>query len=459
MRILVTGGAGFIGSHFVKRLLRAGEDVVVLDKLTYSGNRANLPDGVEFHHGDIAVPEDVAAGGARLRRDRQLRSRDARRPLDPQRRGVRPHRVPRHPGAARAPARVGAEARPGLDGRGLRGPRGGWLLARDRRAAAVEPVQRGEVRRRPARPCLRPHVRRRRLDHPRLEHVRPEPVSGEVHPAVRHERARRRGAAAVRRRPPGPGLALRRGSLRRDRARPPRGRPGRDLQRRRRRRAREHRGGSTADRADRRRSGAPAPRRGPAGPRPPLLARHDEARRARLAARDAVRGRPPGDGRLVPRATAPGGSRSSPAATASTTSGSTGSGSPSPAQLSPARHNGSAGFRLRRRKPVVAGHVHGISSRHRPCRPRRAARGGLRVGPVGLHRVVLRRAGRLRGALRLHRPRLGPRRRDEPVRRLRLRAARLDVHRRSSPTTTPGRSSEGRRRRRSGCCSPTGRRR
>jgi dTDP-glucose 4,6-dehydratase len=64
VRILVTGGAGFIGSHFVKRLLRAGEDVVALDKLTYSGNRANLPDGVEFHHGDIAVPEDVT-GAAR----------------------------------------------------------------------------------------------------------------------------------------------------------------------------------------------------------------------------------------------------------------------------------------------------------------------------------------------------------------------------------------------------------
>jgi dTDP-glucose 4,6-dehydratase len=60
VRILVTGGAGFIGSHFVKRLLRAGEDVVVLDKLTYSGNRANLPDGVEVQHGDIAEAEDVA---------------------------------------------------------------------------------------------------------------------------------------------------------------------------------------------------------------------------------------------------------------------------------------------------------------------------------------------------------------------------------------------------------------
>jgi dTDP-glucose 4,6-dehydratase len=60
MRILVTGGAGFIGSHFVKRVLKHGEEVVVLDKLTYSGNRANLPDDVEFHEGDIADPEAVA---------------------------------------------------------------------------------------------------------------------------------------------------------------------------------------------------------------------------------------------------------------------------------------------------------------------------------------------------------------------------------------------------------------
>jgi dTDP-glucose 4,6-dehydratase len=61
MRILVAGGAGFIGSHFVKRLQRAGDDVVVLDKLTYSGNRANLPVGVEFHQGDIAEPTELAS--------------------------------------------------------------------------------------------------------------------------------------------------------------------------------------------------------------------------------------------------------------------------------------------------------------------------------------------------------------------------------------------------------------
>ena len=64
MRILVTGGAGFIGSHFTRRLATRGEDVVVLDKLTYCGNRANL-EGVEheFVHGDIADPEAVARAG------------------------------------------------------------------------------------------------------------------------------------------------------------------------------------------------------------------------------------------------------------------------------------------------------------------------------------------------------------------------------------------------------------
>ena len=121
MRVLVTGGAGFIGSHFAKRLAAAGEDVVVLDKLTYSGNRANLEGAdVEFFEGDIGDPEAVAEAADRRAGDRQLRRRDARRPLDPRRRRVHRDRRPRHVGAARFRPRRRRPARPGLDRRGLR---------------------------------------------------------------------------------------------------------------------------------------------------------------------------------------------------------------------------------------------------------------------------------------------------------------------------------------------------
>jgi dTDP-glucose 4,6-dehydratase len=65
MRVLVAGGAGFIGSHFVKRLVAAGDDVNVLDKLTYAGNPANLEGaGVELVQGDIADAAAVAAAAA-----------------------------------------------------------------------------------------------------------------------------------------------------------------------------------------------------------------------------------------------------------------------------------------------------------------------------------------------------------------------------------------------------------
>lgn len=65
MRVLVTGGAGFIGSHFVKRLAASGDEVVVLDKLTYAGNPANL-EGIEHELvvGDIADAEAVTRAGA-----------------------------------------------------------------------------------------------------------------------------------------------------------------------------------------------------------------------------------------------------------------------------------------------------------------------------------------------------------------------------------------------------------
>jgi dTDP-L-rhamnose 4-epimerase len=56
MKILVTGGAGFIGSHTCDRLLELGHDVVVLDALTQpvhrNGRPAYLSPGVDFYHGD-----------------------------------------------------------------------------------------------------------------------------------------------------------------------------------------------------------------------------------------------------------------------------------------------------------------------------------------------------------------------------------------------------------------------
>ncbi len=66
--LVVTGGAGFIGSHFVRLLLRTrpGVRVTVLDKLTYAGNRSNLAevegdDRFRFVQGDICDPDAVAA--------------------------------------------------------------------------------------------------------------------------------------------------------------------------------------------------------------------------------------------------------------------------------------------------------------------------------------------------------------------------------------------------------------
>ena len=67
MRLLVCGGAGFIGSNFVRGRLRGSEDsIVVLDKLTYAGRRENLQDlesepRFSFVHGAIEDPAAVAA--------------------------------------------------------------------------------------------------------------------------------------------------------------------------------------------------------------------------------------------------------------------------------------------------------------------------------------------------------------------------------------------------------------
>lgn len=71
MRVLVTGGAGFIGSHYVRKALGgayaslAEAEIVVLDKLTYAGNEANLAPvkddpRLRFVQGDICDPTVVS---------------------------------------------------------------------------------------------------------------------------------------------------------------------------------------------------------------------------------------------------------------------------------------------------------------------------------------------------------------------------------------------------------------
>lgn len=58
-RALVTGGAGFIGSHLAKRLLNEGLEVVVLDDLS-TGTKKKLPSACRFIEGSISDPEVVA---------------------------------------------------------------------------------------------------------------------------------------------------------------------------------------------------------------------------------------------------------------------------------------------------------------------------------------------------------------------------------------------------------------
>jgi len=68
MRILVTGGAGFIGSNFVRFLVDKypDDEIIVLDKLTYAGRKENLRDirkKITFIRGDICREKDVNKAG------------------------------------------------------------------------------------------------------------------------------------------------------------------------------------------------------------------------------------------------------------------------------------------------------------------------------------------------------------------------------------------------------------
>ncbi len=65
-RALVTGGAGFIGSHIVDRLLADGHDVCVVDDLS-TGSATNIPAGARFQRVDICDPDSLRDVVARFR--------------------------------------------------------------------------------------------------------------------------------------------------------------------------------------------------------------------------------------------------------------------------------------------------------------------------------------------------------------------------------------------------------
>jgi nucleoside-diphosphate-sugar epimerase len=65
--VLVTGGAGFIGSHLVRALVARGHRVTVVDNLASTWSMRLLEDvaeGIEFVHGDVRLPEDLERVGA-----------------------------------------------------------------------------------------------------------------------------------------------------------------------------------------------------------------------------------------------------------------------------------------------------------------------------------------------------------------------------------------------------------
>ena len=207
MDAVVTGGAGFIGSHVADALLERGERVAVIDNLA-GGRRDRVPAGAEFHELDIrdrdamqAVFDDAAAGGgvppgrpgrrARVGRGPRPRRRRERARHD---RGARvPPAAPARGWCSRPPA-ARSTATP------TRSPR-----RRRRRAGADVAVRHLQVLRRAVPGPVQPALRHAPRDAALRQRVRPAPGS-----ARRGGRGRDllrqadvgRDAADLRRRPP-----------------------------------------------------------------------------------------------------------------------------------------------------------------------------------------------------------------------------------------------------------------
>ena len=223
VKLFVCGAAGFIGSTFVElRVREHGDEVTVLDALTYAGREENLREvasEIRFVQGAIEDPEAVAAavGDAEAIVNFAAETHVDRSIADPfaftVTNGQGTHVLLE---AARQ--------------RGLRYVQ----VSTDEVYGSIEtgsftetsplqpssPVQRHQDRRRPARPQLLPHLRPGDAGRPRLQQLRAAPVPREADPADDPQRARRRSPPGVRRWPQRAQLALRGGLRPGDRPRP-----------------------------------------------------------------------------------------------------------------------------------------------------------------------------------------------------------------------------------------------
>ena len=218
--LLVTGGAGFIGSNFVHHVVNNTDlSVTVLDKLTYAASRESLDelpqDRVELVVGDVADAalvdklfadhDAVVHFAAESHNDNSLDDPGA----------VHPDQHRRHLHAARGGPPARRPPAPRLHRRGLRRPRPRRPEA-VHRGHAVQPVVallRLQGRLRPPGPRVGPQLRRPRDDLELLQQLRPLAAHREVHPAQDHQPHRRRPAQGLRRRAQRPRLDPRRRPL------------------------------------------------------------------------------------------------------------------------------------------------------------------------------------------------------------------------------------------------------
>ena len=219
MRVLVTGGSGFIGSHVVDKLRARGHEPVIYDLRPSPWHHGSRPPG-RHRAGVDHRPRGARARAAQLRRRRPPRRRRRRQRRPCRARGRRARQRPRHRGRARGgPARRGQADRLRLDDLGLlrlraRGGRRGHAAA-----AAQPPLHEHQAGRRAVLQGL-PGALRDRLHDPALrDPLRPARARGGGDPGVRQQGAGRRPADPGRRRQPVAQVRLRRGSRRRRRAR------------------------------------------------------------------------------------------------------------------------------------------------------------------------------------------------------------------------------------------------